>query len=326
MKEIKLLESLSGKRAILKESESPEQRSKIGKVMDEWKHGTLKDSRGNIVDGYDQALAIALSKAGVSKNESVEKKPTLVSLAKSYIKANKTGSWSQSDFCTHVEKEAGKKTFSWGDIKNKYAEVEKELSKSKKPLKEGFDNSESIPGLKYAMVVADWDDTEGLTKGFTKILQDLGYKVYEEPSFDGSDMIGLVVVNKPLNKTQLKKLSKEMMPDQELDEAVSSKQQFTRWQIIDAGTPVYGNDSKNLITSILENSGVDKTSYTLTEIEEIFKQAADDARYEDLDASEIEDMVKKQEQVLNNLKKIPPTWQDLMRQGIENGTDKSTIL
>lgn len=40
---------------------------KIGRVLNEFKNGTLKDPEGNPVTSHTQALAIALSEAGVSK-------------------------------------------------------------------------------------------------------------------------------------------------------------------------------------------------------------------------------------------------------------------
>lgn len=41
--------------------------AKIRKVMKEWKSGTLKSSTGEKVKSQRQAIAIALSEAGVSK-------------------------------------------------------------------------------------------------------------------------------------------------------------------------------------------------------------------------------------------------------------------
>ena len=73
------------------EKEDSEPQKKIKKVMSEFKAGTLKDSHGNKVTDRDQALAIAMSEAGISKEkamdttstaplipESLEKKPKIM--------------------------------------------------------------------------------------------------------------------------------------------------------------------------------------------------------------------------------------------------------
>jgi hypothetical protein len=41
--------------------------TKIHKVMREWKGGTLRSSSGDPVKKYDQAVAIAMSEAGMPK-------------------------------------------------------------------------------------------------------------------------------------------------------------------------------------------------------------------------------------------------------------------
>lgn len=45
---------------------------KVAKVMREFKNRTLKDSHGNVVTDRDQAIAIAMSEAGLSKEKSIE--------------------------------------------------------------------------------------------------------------------------------------------------------------------------------------------------------------------------------------------------------------
>jgi hypothetical protein len=50
--------------------ETKKQKDKIGKVMHEFKEGTLKsgkDGVGGVVKTRDQAIAIAMSEAGLSK-------------------------------------------------------------------------------------------------------------------------------------------------------------------------------------------------------------------------------------------------------------------
>ena len=42
-------------------------KAKVGKVMGEYKRGTLKSSSGQTVTNPKQALAISLSEAGISK-------------------------------------------------------------------------------------------------------------------------------------------------------------------------------------------------------------------------------------------------------------------
>ena len=54
------------------EKEETESQKKIKKVMTEFKNGTLKDSHGNKVTDRDQALAIAMSEAGMSKEKSMD--------------------------------------------------------------------------------------------------------------------------------------------------------------------------------------------------------------------------------------------------------------
>ena len=44
-------------------------KDKVGKVMSEFKEGKLKDSHGNTVSDKKQAIAIALSEAGLSKKD-----------------------------------------------------------------------------------------------------------------------------------------------------------------------------------------------------------------------------------------------------------------
>lgn len=47
---------------------------KIEKVMHEYKEGTLKSSSGSKVTSHDQAVAIAMSEAGLSKKTKKRKK------------------------------------------------------------------------------------------------------------------------------------------------------------------------------------------------------------------------------------------------------------
>lgn len=53
------------------EKESDEKQAKIKKVMSEFKAGTLKSSSGEVVTDKDQALAIAMSEAGIEKTMDV---------------------------------------------------------------------------------------------------------------------------------------------------------------------------------------------------------------------------------------------------------------
>lgn len=50
-----------------KKKETPQQQAKVKKVMEEFKDGDLKSSSGQAVTNPKQAIAIALSEAGVSK-------------------------------------------------------------------------------------------------------------------------------------------------------------------------------------------------------------------------------------------------------------------
>jgi hypothetical protein len=54
---------------------SPAQKQKVEKVMHEFKHGELRSGgSGDVVEDRDQAVAIALSEAGLSRNDSGKKK------------------------------------------------------------------------------------------------------------------------------------------------------------------------------------------------------------------------------------------------------------
>ncbi len=54
--------------------QTPAQQRKIEKVMHEFKEGDLKSSSGDKVKKRDQAIAIALSEAGASKDSKKSKK------------------------------------------------------------------------------------------------------------------------------------------------------------------------------------------------------------------------------------------------------------
>lgn len=53
-----------------KRDEAPKMgQGKVGKVLHEWKAGTLRSSSGQTVTNRRQALAIALSEAGLSRKK-----------------------------------------------------------------------------------------------------------------------------------------------------------------------------------------------------------------------------------------------------------------
>ncbi len=54
--------------------ETPQQHAKINAVMKEYKEGDLKSSSGQKVTNEKQAIAIALSEAGVPKKKPPKKK------------------------------------------------------------------------------------------------------------------------------------------------------------------------------------------------------------------------------------------------------------
>jgi hypothetical protein len=56
---------------------TPDQSAKVAKVMREFKEGTLRSSSGDLVTKRDQAIAIALSEAGLSKYEQGGVAPTI---------------------------------------------------------------------------------------------------------------------------------------------------------------------------------------------------------------------------------------------------------
>lgn len=53
---------------------SKKQEAKVEKVMGEYKRGTLKSGSGKKVTSKDQAVAIAMSEAGMSKDSKKKKK------------------------------------------------------------------------------------------------------------------------------------------------------------------------------------------------------------------------------------------------------------
>jgi len=65
-----------GKKKEAKETggETPEQKKKIEHTMREFKGGTLKSSSGEVVTDRDRAIAIAMSKAGLSKKSAKKRK------------------------------------------------------------------------------------------------------------------------------------------------------------------------------------------------------------------------------------------------------------
>lgn len=58
-------------------------------------------------------------------------------------------------------------------------------------------------------VTADWKDITGLAEEFISFLESEGYKVYEDPSLEGSDTFGWVISKKDLSKKQLQNASNE---------------------------------------------------------------------------------------------------------------------
>lgn len=55
--------------AAFAKADTDEKKAKVKKVMDEWKAGTLKTSAGKEITDRKQAIAVALSEAGLSKSE-----------------------------------------------------------------------------------------------------------------------------------------------------------------------------------------------------------------------------------------------------------------
>ncbi len=53
---------------------TPKQRKKTKRVMHEWKHGTLKSGGRRKVKSRKQAIAIAMSESGQSRNRPMRKK------------------------------------------------------------------------------------------------------------------------------------------------------------------------------------------------------------------------------------------------------------
>lgn len=64
---------IAGKLVYVKKAEDPKQ-AKVGVVMREFKNGTLKTPDGKKVTSRKQAIAIAMSEAGISKDEKMNYK------------------------------------------------------------------------------------------------------------------------------------------------------------------------------------------------------------------------------------------------------------
>ncbi len=70
--------------------ETPEQRATVRRVMHEFKHGELESSRGGKVRNSKQAIAIALSEAGASNQQSVGRNHRQLSRSKRKERAGQT--------------------------------------------------------------------------------------------------------------------------------------------------------------------------------------------------------------------------------------------
>jgi Family of unknown function (DUF6496) len=66
------------------------QRETVGRVMHEWKHGELESSRGGKVKSRRQAVAIALSEAGSSNQQSKQQNRRQYSRTKSKKRRGET--------------------------------------------------------------------------------------------------------------------------------------------------------------------------------------------------------------------------------------------
>jgi len=64
-------------------------------------------------------------------------------------------------------------------------------------------------GFDYEVVASDWKDIEGLIEGMKKACAKYGVYIYDHPGFEGTDMFGLVVINKQLNEKDLKRLDEK---------------------------------------------------------------------------------------------------------------------
>jgi hypothetical protein len=53
-------------------------------------------------------------------------------------------------------------------------------------------------------VSVDWKDIEGLAQGFTEALASLGISVIPHPDYEGSDMYGFILSNRPLTEDEVK--------------------------------------------------------------------------------------------------------------------------
>lgn len=51
-------------------------------------------------------------------------------------------------------------------------------------------------------IAADWKDMEGLVEQMLAIFKELGLNVIEDPIFEGSDMIGFIISDKPINEIE----------------------------------------------------------------------------------------------------------------------------
>ena len=63
--------------------------------------------------------------------------------------------------------------------------------------------------LKYIEVAADWKDTSDLLDNFKVALKNFGLYLIDDPRYEGSDMIGVLISNRKITKKELEKIDEK---------------------------------------------------------------------------------------------------------------------
>jgi hypothetical protein len=112
--------------------QSGPQRRTVGRVMHEWKHGELESGRGGKVKSRRQAIAIGLSEAGSSRNQSRSKNRRRLARTKSKERRGETAQQRKEGGRTRAElyREAARRNIPGRSAMNK-AQLERALRRKR---------------------------------------------------------------------------------------------------------------------------------------------------------------------------------------------------